>query len=105
MKSRKLVLMKLSAGQQWRHRHREQTCGHSGGREGGLTPAHTHYHLQKTTSEDLLGDEGSSDPGLCDSAEKWDGRRGEREGMCVHLWLIHVAVSETNDSTKQSFSS
>ena len=24
--------MNLSAGQQWRHRHREQTCGHSVGR-------------------------------------------------------------------------
>ena len=26
--------MNLSAGQQWRCRHREQTCGHSGGRKG-----------------------------------------------------------------------
>ena len=31
MESRKTVLMNLSAKQQWRHRHREQTCGHSGG--------------------------------------------------------------------------
>ena len=28
MKSRKMVLMKLFAGQQWRYRHREQTYGH-----------------------------------------------------------------------------
>ena len=28
-----MVLMKLLAGQQWRHRHREQTYGH-GGRVG-----------------------------------------------------------------------
>ena len=34
MGSRKMVLMNLSAGQQWRHRHREQTDGHGGG-EGG----------------------------------------------------------------------
>ena len=27
-------LMSLPAGQQWRPRHREQTCGHSGGRRG-----------------------------------------------------------------------
>ena len=38
MESRKMVLMKLFAGQQWRHRHREQTYRHGGGgeeREGG----------------------------------------------------------------------
>ena len=28
MNSRKMVLMNLFAGQQWRCRHREQTCGH-----------------------------------------------------------------------------
>ena len=36
MESRKVVLMKLCAGQQWRHRHRGQTYGHrvGGGRRG-----------------------------------------------------------------------
>ena len=34
MESRKMVLMILFAGQQWTHRHREQACGHSGGRRG-----------------------------------------------------------------------
>ena len=29
-----MVLMKLSAGQEYRCRHREHTCGHSGGRRG-----------------------------------------------------------------------
>ena len=28
MKSRKMVLMNLFSGQQWRNRHREQTYGH-----------------------------------------------------------------------------
>ena len=32
MESRKVVLRKLSAGQQWRFRYREQTCGHGGER-------------------------------------------------------------------------
>ena len=34
MESRKMVLMNLSAGQQWRCRHTEQTCEHgsAGGR-------------------------------------------------------------------------
>ena len=35
MESRKMVLMKLFAGQQWRQRHREETCGHGGGRGEG----------------------------------------------------------------------
>ena len=35
MESRKMILMNLFAEQQWRHRHREQTCGHSGEGEGG----------------------------------------------------------------------
>ena len=29
MESRKMVLMNLFAGQQWKHRQREQMCGHS----------------------------------------------------------------------------
>ena len=32
MESRKMVLMKLFTWQQWRQRHREETCGHGGGR-------------------------------------------------------------------------
>ena len=35
MGPRRMVLMSLLAGHQWRHRHREQTCGHSGGGGGG----------------------------------------------------------------------
>ena len=31
MESRKMVLMNLSTGQQWRCRYREQIYGHSGG--------------------------------------------------------------------------
>ena len=34
MESRKMVLMNLFAGQQWKCKQREQTCGHSGGRRG-----------------------------------------------------------------------
>ena len=34
MESRKMLLMNLFAGQQWRQRRREQTCGHSRGRRG-----------------------------------------------------------------------
>ena len=34
MESRKMVLMNLFSGQQWRRRYREQTYGHGGGEEG-----------------------------------------------------------------------
>ena len=34
MDSRKMVLMNLFAGQQWKRRHRVQICGHSVGRRG-----------------------------------------------------------------------
>ena len=33
MKYRNIVLMKFSAGQQWRNRHTEQTYTHEGGEE------------------------------------------------------------------------
>ena len=35
MESRKTALMNLEGGQEWRLRHGELTCGHSGGRKGG----------------------------------------------------------------------
>ena len=34
--SRKTVLMNLFSGQQWKRRHREQTCGHIGEGESGM---------------------------------------------------------------------
>ena len=34
MESRKMVLVKLVSGQQWRHRHREQTYAHVAGGGG-----------------------------------------------------------------------
>ena len=50
-----MVLMNLSAGQQWRCRHREPTCGHSWGREGGMdwksnTETYTLQYVKQITS-------------------------------------------------------
>ena len=47
MESRKMGLMKLSAGQQWRHRHREQTCRYGGevGQIERVALKHTHFHM------------------------------------------------------------
>ena len=47
MESGKIVLMNLFAGQQWRHRHKEQTFGHSGERKGwdDLREKHCNIHI------------------------------------------------------------
>ena len=50
MELRKMVLMNLLAGQQWRCRHREQTCGHREGKESmgkmeRVAWKNIHYHL------------------------------------------------------------
>ena len=34
MESKKMILMNLFSGQQWRNRHREQTCEYEGGEDG-----------------------------------------------------------------------
>ena len=34
MESRKIILMNLFTGKEWRCRHRKQTCGHRGERRG-----------------------------------------------------------------------
>ena len=53
-----MVLMNLFAEQHWRHRHREQTCRHSGGRRGwdGLREQHRNICiiLCKTAIGNLL---------------------------------------------------
>ena len=57
MESRKMVLMKLLAGHQWRHRNREQTYGHGlGGEEGearmyGKNNMETYITLYKRDSQ------------------------------------------------------
>ena len=78
MESRKMVLMNLSSGQQWRKRHREQTYGHRGGeeREGkkyGESHVETYITICKTDSQRAfavwlrkLKQE------LCISLEGWD---------------------------------
>jgi len=49
MESRKMVLMKLSAEQQWKFRQKAQICGPSGEGEGDTTERvtlkHIHYHM------------------------------------------------------------
>ena len=102
MESRKMVGMNLTAGQQWRHRHREQTCGHSKGRRGWDRLREQRGNTCITVCKirepfNLLYDSGSSNPVLCDNPEAvgWGGRwkgRSEGRGPNIYLWLIHVDV-------------
>ena len=67
MKSRKMVLMNLSAGRQWRCRHGEQTCGHGQEEEGesgmngdSCMEAYTVPSVKQIASGNLLYDSGNS---------------------------------------------
>ena len=43
-------------------------------------------------------------PVLCDHLEKWDGERGgglKRDGVYVHLWLIHIVVKQKPTHSKE----
>ena len=73
-----MVLMNLFAGQQWRHRHREHTCGHGGGAEAGTNrenslETYILQYIKWIASGNLLYDARSSNPILCDPLEVGDG--------------------------------
>ena len=92
MESGKTVLMNLSAGQQWRHRHRESTFGHGGwwGEEGGMYGAsnvETYITICKIDSQwEFAVRLRELKPGLCNNLEGWEvGGRFKREGTYVCL--------------------
>ena len=55
MESKKMALMNLFSGQQWRNRHREQTCGHGerggGGEMYGKSNMETYINICKIDSQ------------------------------------------------------
>ena len=96
MEYRKMVLMNLFAGQQWRCRHREQTCGHREQRRRGWNEWRQYHGNMYTTickiaSGNLLYDSGNSDPG---SVMGWEvGGRFQGEGTKMYTYgLIHIDV-------------
>ena len=94
--------MNLSAGQQWRCRHREQTCGHSVGRGGSRRIERVTLNIYITTCKidsQFVDDAGSSNPDALLWQPRglgWDGRREgvsrEREAIADSCWC----VAETN---------
>ena len=90
-----MVLMNLSTGQQWRNKHREQTCGHVG--RGGervrcmerVTWKLTIPYGKEIANRNLLYDSGNSNMG---SVSIYRGGMGwemagsfKREGIYVYL--------------------
>ena len=96
--------------QQWRHRHREQAdCGHSWGRRGRDKLWEQHWNTSTgtcridgqrefATSRSKLtsltqGAQIGCSVTASGEGDEWEvGERFKREGTCVYLWLIHVAV-------------
>ena len=79
-----MVPKNLSAGQQWRNRHREQTYGH-GEREGegetyGESNMETYITICKIDSQQEFAVWlRELKQGLCINLEGWDGEEDERE--------------------------
>ena len=101
MESIKMVPVNLSAGQQRRNRHREQTYGHGErGGEGemyGESNMETYITMCKIESQrEFAVWLRELRQGLWINLEGGVGRemggRVKREGISVYLWLIHVEV-------------
>ena len=89
MESRKMVVKNLFTGQQWRNRHREQTCGHGErGGEGeryGKSNTETYITICKIDSQwEFAVWLRKLRQGLCINLEGWDeeddGREFQKEG-------------------------
>ena len=65
----------------------------------GSTGTYTSPYIEWRASGNLLYDAGSSNLALYDNLQGWDGveggREAQKEEICVHLWLIHMAVWQT----------
>ena len=98
MESRKMVLMYILTGQQWRHRYREQTYRHGErGEEGemyGKSNMETYIIISKIDSQQEFAVWlRKLKQGLCINLEGREmGGRFKRERIYVHLWLIHAEV-------------
>ena len=95
MEPRKMVLMNLFAGQEWRHRCREQICGHSkvSWGQNELKQQHEVYTLpcvKQIASGKLLYN--TRTPARRSVMACGMGRRLRREGIYVYLRLIHIVL-------------
>ena len=80
MESRKMVLMKLFVGQQWRHRHREQTMDmeEKVGCMERVTCKRTSPYVKQIANGNLLYDSGNSNWGSVTTKKGGMGRGGSK---------------------------
>ena len=95
MESRKMILMNLFAGQEWRHRHREQTLDTAGEGEGGTnwessTETYALPCVKWIANGNFLYNTWWL-PVVCDILEEWEGvgvgERLRRGCMYTYDWL------------------
>ena len=106
MKSRKMVLMNLFAGQQWKHKYREQTCGHGVGGTGWEELREKHGNIYITICKtdrqwEFALWHKELNPVLCDNLERWDGVEDGKEvqeggGKCITVADSCWCVAETS---------
>ena len=97
----KMVLVNLSAGQQWRCKHRGETCGHKRGRSGwdGLREYHWNTHITIDGQWKCVIRCGSSNPTFCDNLEGggmgWEVEgRFKREGHTYTCGWFHAKLRQ-----------
>ena len=110
MESRKMVLMNLFAGQQWKCRCREQTCWHRQGRRERDEWREQAGHVLTTACRidsqwEFAGWLRELKPVLCDKLEGWaelrSGREAREGGTYVYLrWfmLVHPTLQSNYPS-------
>ena len=94
-----MVLKNLFTGYQWRNRKHTYRHGEKGG-EGEMYGKSNMETSITTCKIDSQGEFAvwlrKLTQGLCTNLEGWDGRevggRFKREGVYVHLWLVHAEV-------------
>ena len=108
MESRKTVLLNLFAGQEERHRHGRQTCGHNGGRRERDKRKDWCWHVYTTMRETANGMlHSTGDSALYPAMARRGGMGGEwaggprRRHICVHMADSHCYMADTNNTAKQ----
>ena len=110
MESRKIILMKLFSGKEWRPKCREWTCGHSGEGQVGMsgersTSRQKLLGVRWRAGEKLLCAAGSP---VLRSVMTWrDGMevrgREARQGgdLSITMAVLHCCVAETNTTLQK----
>ena len=96
MESRKTVLLNLFAGQEERHRHGRQTCGHNGGRRERDKRKDWCWHVYTTMHETANGMlHSTGDSALYPAMARRGGMLWGGD-ICIHTADLLCCTAETN---------